>query len=154
MYMLRCFTEQIWPVIRSGVSAKKSTPRLGRRRISRGTPEIRDSIASGIPLAIDNSRTASRYSVMPWAAVSSSLWTTVTSQLPVTREVAMRGDRTIALHTVAVGIPVISDRNVEEKSISGDKEVIAALSCFRLQSLRLAYTHQTKASIWPRSFEV
>ena len=54
----------------------------------------------------------------------------------------MRGDRTIALHTVAVGIPVISDRNVEEKSISGDKEVIAFFHEVQDENRKLAMKAQ------------
>lgn len=65
MYVMRWFAVQTRSMRRSGFSAKKLTPRSGRIRTSLGTPEIRASIAPGIPLAIDNSRTVSRYSAMP-----------------------------------------------------------------------------------------
>lgn len=91
---------------------------------------------------------------MPCAADSSRRCTTLTSHDPVTRSIGARGDRTIVFVTVAVGMPVISARNVDEKSMSGETETIAALSCLRSHSFRFAYTHQTKARTCPRSLEV
>lgn len=73
------------------------------------------------------------------------------SHEPVTRAAAASGDLTINLVTVDLGIPVISARNVDEKSISGEMVVTAALSLFRGQSFRLTYTHQMKERICPRS---
>lgn len=75
----------------------------------------------------------------------------IMSQEPVTLDVGDSGERIIAFLTVSAGMPVISARNVDEKSISGEMEVTAALSLGLVQSLRLTYTHQTKERICPRS---
>jgi len=73
------------------------------------------------------------------------------SHEPVTRLAVASGDRTISLMTDDWGIPVISARNVDEKSINGETVVTAAFSLFLGQSFRLTYTHQVKERICPRS---
>lgn len=53
--------------------------------------------------------------------------------------------------TLEAGIPVISDKKDDVKSIKGETEVTAAFSCLRVHVLLLTYTHHTKARAWPRS---
>ncbi|MFB7858771.1 hypothetical protein [Rhodococcus qingshengii] len=50
------------------------------------------------------------------------------SQDPVTLLTPMCGGLIMCLVAVSLGRPVMSAKNVEEKSISGDTEVIAAVS--------------------------
>lgn len=52
---------------------------------------------------------------------------------------------------VDCGIPVISEKKAEEKSISGLTEVMAAVSFFLGHVDRLTYTHQQNARACPRS---
>jgi len=73
------------------------------------------------------------------------------SQDPVTRPAAISGDLTMSFLTLDPGSPVISAKNVEEKSINGEMEVTAALTRLRVQSFRFTYTHQTKERICPLS---
>lgn len=58
------------------------------------------------------------------------------------------------LVTVEAGMPVISARKDEEKSISGLTAVTAALSFSRDHADRFTYTHQQKERICPRSWGV
>lgn len=62
---------------------------------------------------------------------------------PVTLVTFISGDLIICLVTVSLGSPVISEKNVEEKSIKGEIEVTAAVSLDRFHDPRLTYTHHT-----------